>query len=225
MGIVKNVFAAVVISIAAVSGAGSSFAGEQGGSVKTASLTVPTQPVQVDRSGDLLVQAESSMVRLGNDAVSVLSDKTLKRDERISYFRKLISGTLDIKVLGKFMLGREWKRMDDAQKAAYLAVFKDFIVQTYATRLGGTQVSKFQVTKTRLSGNKDVLVYSRVSRPGNSPINAVWRLRERGDRFVILDLVVEGISMALTLRQEFTAILRKAGGVDGLIRTLKERSV
>jgi phospholipid transport system substrate-binding protein len=163
------------------------------------------------------------MSRLGNETVAALSEKGLSEDQRVEYFRTLITGNLDVNVLARFMIGDTWKTLSSDKRKAYLAVFGDFIVNSYATRLGAIEIKKFEIKNTKFSGmdRKDVLVKSRISRPGNKPINAVWRLRQRGDRFVILDLSVQGISVALTMRQEFSGILKKTGSIDGLIDTLK----
>jgi phospholipid transport system substrate-binding protein len=74
------------------------------------------------------------------------------------------------------------------------------------------------------SVKKDILIQSRGAQADSTkPIRADWRMRERDGRFRILDVSVEGVSMALMLRQEFDAVLRNQGGVDGLIKTLRDR--
>ncbi|MDP6786754.1 MAG: ABC transporter substrate-binding protein [Rhodospirillales bacterium] len=65
---------------------------------------------------------------------------------------------------------------------------------------------------------------SRVVQSHGAPLRADWRLTNRDGTFRILDLSMEGISMALTLRQEFSSVLRRKGGVDGLIAILREKT-
>ncbi|MDH5748474.1 MAG: ABC transporter substrate-binding protein [Rhodospirillales bacterium] len=214
---------AVIISLSVLVGPGTVSAGEEVADISTAALKIPPQK----SNGDVLQLAHSSMSRLGNETIAALSKKTLSKDERVEFYRKLITGNLDVKVLAKFMVGDAWKTMSSESHKAYLSVFNDFIVKTYATRLGGIEIEKFEIKETKFSGKdkKDVLVKSKISRPGDRSVDAVWRLRSRGDRFVILDLSVQGISVALTMRQEFVGIIQKTGSIDGLIDVLKKRVV
>lgn len=209
---------AAVIGIGGFGGlatAGSAQAGESTPAVKTVALTT--------NQGGVKQRALQSIDRVGRDTVAVLSDLTLTKAQRITNFRKILARDLDIPVLAKFMLGRHWKSASPEQRAAYTKVFSEFLLQTYSTRLGGSKVDSFEVLKTETAkGTKDIFVHSRVRRSGAAPLRAIWRVRPYGDEFRVVDLMVEGISMAITLRQEFAAILRR-DGIDGLIAMLQGR--
>ncbi|MGI9503029.1 MAG: MlaC/ttg2D family ABC transporter substrate-binding protein, partial [Geminicoccaceae bacterium] len=75
---------------------------------------------------------------------------------------------------------------------------------------------------TQSVGKRDVIVRSRVTPPSGPPLNVDWRLRHRDGRPVIIDLVVEGVSLLITQRSEFGSVLERVG-VDGLIRELRDR--
>lgn len=191
-------------------------AGEAATGVATAALTTG--------AGEVRQRAAEAMERLGREAVAVLSDSSLNNEQRAAFFHKILSRDLDIPVLAKFMLGRHWKRVTDEQRAAYTEVFREFILQTYSTRLGGAKIDSFQVIKVvKATNGKDIFVHSKVTRSGAGPVLAMWRIRPYGDQFRIVDLVIEGISMAITLRQEFSSILRKGNGIDDLIERLKAK--
>ena len=127
-------------------------------------------------------------------------------------------------LIGRFALGRHWNDAADEQRQTYLAVFSAFLVKTYSDRLGGVAIDDFRVIDAEVMKEKDILVHSEVIQGREPPVRAVWRLRERDGRFRILDLTVEGISLALLLRQEFASVLRSRGGVDGLIAMLREKT-
>jgi phospholipid transport system substrate-binding protein len=122
-------------------------------------------------------------------------------------------------------MGKHWRRASEAQRANYMKVFRNYVVHTYSARLGGAEVDKFSVINTKVIGKKDILVRSKIVNTNLEPLRADWRLRQRDGAYRILDLSVGGISMALTLRQEFGSILRRQGGVDNLIDILKKRNV
>ncbi|MDH5750360.1 MAG: ABC transporter substrate-binding protein [Rhodospirillales bacterium] len=220
-----SVVAVMLSMLATVFVSGSAQAGGPNEDVLTSALDGQAKKkTKTMTSGDL-DRASATMSRLGNHVVAELSAQNLKREERVEFYRDLVSGNLDTQVLARFMLGNNWQGLTGPQRTKYLAAFTDYLVHTYAIRLGGIEVNKFEIQSSTFSGKakQDILVNSKISSQRSKPIHAVWRLRPRGGKFVILDLVVEGVSMALTTRQEFSAILARTGNVDGLIKTLKER--
>ena len=168
--------------------------------------------------------AQRHIEKLGAEVLAVLKDTSVSKDRRIAYFRDLLARDLDIPLIARFVTGKHWKSASPEQRRSYLEVFTAFIVQTYSARLGGIEMSQFQVLETQPVGKRDILVRSRIVRSHGTPLRADWRLTDRNGTFRILDLSVEGISMALTLRQEFSSVLRRKGGVDGLIALLRKKT-
>jgi len=168
--------------------------------------------------------AEIQIEELGVEVQSALADTSKTKTEKEKYFGGLIARDLDIPLIARFAMGRYWKSATADQRKTYLDTFRKFIVQTYSTRLGGINVNRMEVVGAKTLGRKDVLVNSVVSSGGDKTLRAAWRVRRRADRYKILDLTVEGISLALTLRQEFASVLRKQGGVNGLISALRGRT-
>lgn len=169
--------------------------------------------------------AADHMRALGSEVVAMLSDGAQSKDEKTRHFSEILSRDLDIPLIGRFAMGRHWNSATEAQRAAYLDSFAKFVVQTYSERLGGIAIDQFAVVKTEPLKGKDFLVHSEVLQNGDpKPVRAAWRVRDYDGAYRILDLTVEGISLAVLLRQEFASVLRNSGGIDGLISMLKERS-
>ena len=164
------------------------------------------------------------MEKLAAEVIAGLTDETLPAERREDLFRGLLARDLDIPMIGKFVLGKHWRTASDDQRQDYFEAFTKYIVAIYAKRLGGIRVEQFEVIGAESLGRQDILVRSRVANGGKKTVRADWRVRERESTFRILDLSVEGISMALTLRQEFQSVLRRKDGLDGLISLLKQRS-
>ncbi len=162
--------------------------------------------------------------KLGAEVIAILEDSSVSKDQRVAYFRDLLARDLDIPLIARFVTGKHWKSATPEQRRSYLEVFTTFVVQTYSARLGGADVGQFQVLETQPVGKSDILVRSRIVQSHGAPLRADWRLTNRDGTFRILDLSVEGISLALTLRQEFSSVLRREGGVDGLIAILRKRT-
>ena len=134
----------------------------------------------------------------------------------------------DLTLLGRLVLGRFWRDANPRQRTMYLQLFRRYMVQTFAQRLrqyvgnDPDQGPVFEVVASRPVGNMDILVQSRVLPSGSQPLRVDWRLRERPDGPVVIDLVIEGISLLVTQRSEFAAVLERTG-VEGLLTELNAR--
>ena len=162
---------------------------------------------------------------LGAEAMAVLSDSSMTEENRQQHFREILARELDIPLLARFMLGRYWRDATPEARRAYEDAFGEYILVRYAALLGGArEIEGFDVVGAKPIENGDVLVETRIRRRGAKPINAGWRMRERDGRFVVIDLLVEGLSLAQTQRQEFASFLRSNGGrIEELVSVLKKK--
>ena len=163
---------------------------------------------------------------LGTEAMAVLADASMSPEIRQRHFREMLARELDIPLLARFMLGRYWKKATPEARQAYQDAFAEYILVRYASLLGGArEIQGFEVVGAKTIESGDVLVETRIRRGGAEPIATTWRMRKRDGRYVVIDLVVEGLSMVQTQRQEFASILRSNGGrVEGLISVLREKT-
>jgi phospholipid transport system substrate-binding protein len=170
--------------------------------------------------------AAAAVRRMAQEAMDVLSDSSLSAEQRAESLHRLLARSIDIPPIARFVLGRYWRGASERQRQAYVEAFSDYVLNVYTARIGGAAVvERFDVVKTQAHGTKDFLVYCIVTRASGEPVNVVWRLRQRDGRYRIIDLMVEGISMVQTQRQEFVSMMRTYDGdVDKLIATLKERT-
>ncbi len=165
-------------------------------------------------------EAAEFLSAMGTEALAVLGDQSGTLEEREARVRTLLNKSFDFKKIGRFVLGRAWRRASSEQKAEYLKLFTEFVLRTYTSRLGGYSGQSFKVVKTAPLGKRDVLVTTEIGRPGAPPLLCGWRVRGSEGNYKILDVMVEGISMIATQRSEFAALVRR-NGVDGLIETLR----
>ncbi len=172
--------------------------------------------------------AAEAVRRMAQEAMAVLSDTSLSAEQRAEGLRRLMAQAIDIPPIARFVLGRYWRAASERQREAYTEAYADYILNAYTAKIGGgggAAVERFDVVKTQAHGTKDFLVYCIVARTGGEPTRAIWRLRQRDGRYRIVDLMVEGISMVQTQRQEFVSMMRAYDGdVDKLIVMLKERT-
>lgn len=160
---------------------------------------------------------------LGNRAIETLQQNDLSMAQREQVFRRLLSEGFALDLIGRFAMGRHWRRATPSQRSDYTTLFSNYILKTYSKRLGGYAGETMAVTGTRDAGKRDVLVQTKINRPSGPPLDAGWRVRTIDGSLKIVDIMVEGISMALTQRQEFAAVISQRG-VDGLIVALRART-
>lgn len=169
-------------------------------------------------------QSKQLITWLGDQAIDTLSDRQLSLEDRERAFRTLLHKAFELNYIGRFVLGRGWRAATVEQRAEYLELFGEFIVKTYSQRLGGYAGETFTVTSAKKAGKKgDVIVKTRIGRPSGPPLDAGWRVREIDGAHKIIDVQVQGVSMAVTQRQDFASVTRKQG-VEGLLQILRART-
>lgn len=191
-------------------------------------LLVSLVPGRVARAGPSAAAAEEVVRRLVDQVWQLLAERGVEQVDNQDLHSVLDEGT-DLSLLGRLVLGRYWHQANSRQRTEYLHLFRRYMLQTFIQRLrqyAGTELghsgARFQIIASRPVGERDVLVQSRVAPPTSQPLRVDWRLRERPGEPVIIDLIVEGISLLVTQRSEFAAVLERSG-VDGLLAELRAR--
>jgi phospholipid transport system substrate-binding protein len=175
-------------------------------------------------AGDADPAASAFMQKLGNDAIHELTDPAVPAPERQARFRRLLDEHFDMPAISRFVLGRYWRTADEAQRAEFQKLFEDFIVGSYSARFSEYRGEAFAVVGSNAENGGTVLVHSKIDMPTSEDIRVDWRVRGRGGDFAIVDIIVEGVSMAVTQRSEFASVIQSRGGVDGLIEALRTKN-
>jgi phospholipid transport system substrate-binding protein len=163
---------------------------------------------------------------LSHTAIDSLSTGSLSESEREKRFRTLLSENFDVPSIARFVLGLYWPRATEAQRTEYLNLFEDFIVKAYAKRFADYSGDGFKTGNVTKVTNTDAVVSSLIrSSDAAPPARIDWRVRAEDSHYKIVDVMVEGISMSVTHRDEFAAVIRNNGGtVAGLIDALKKKT-
>jgi phospholipid transport system substrate-binding protein len=161
---------------------------------------------------------------LGHRAIEVLSQKASRR-VRQARFRELFQENFDEPVIARFVLGRYWRVATPAEQQEFQKLFEDYVVVAYAARLSDYGGEVFKVTGDQ-PDDTGFIVASEIVRPnGEPPLKIDWRLVTDDGALKIADVVVEGVSMAVTQRSEFTSVITRNGGsVAGLLQLMREKT-
>ncbi len=159
----------------------------------------------------------------GDRGIAVLADRSLSDEERRDQFHVFFSSRFAVDAISRFALGKHWNKANEQERAEYRRVFEDYIVAIYARRLGNYAGETLKIGAGRLETPQAAAVNSRILRSEGKPIDIVWRLRRRDGSWRIVDIVVEGVSLAITQRSEFNAVIRSSGGnIKGLLARLRK---
>jgi phospholipid transport system substrate-binding protein len=168
--------------------------------------------------------ASAFMQELGAKAIAELTDPAIPQPEREARFRRLLNEHFDMAAISRFVLGRYWRTASDAQRAEFQRLFEDFVVSAYSTRFSEYRGEAFRVAGSSNDDGNTTIVHSRIIMPSSENIRVDWRLRAAAGEFTVVDIIVEGVSMAVTQRAEFASVIQSRGGLDGLIEALRNRS-
>lgn len=163
---------------------------------------------------------------LAERAVDELTEAGIDEEEKERRFRRLMVEGFDIPAIGRFVLGRYWRRASEVEHAAFLAAFEDIIVYRFLPLFSDYSGETLHVGAIRpFSDNPDLFsVTSEVMRSEGEPVQVEWRIRRAGEDYKILDIVAEGVSYAVTLRAEYGAVLKQhRGSVSALTDVLREK--
>ncbi|TMJ56239.1 MAG: ABC transporter substrate-binding protein [Alphaproteobacteria bacterium] len=161
---------------------------------------------------------------LGNRALEVLG-KNATPAQRAARFQELFRADFDVPGIARFVLGRYWKTATPEQQEESVKLFEDYIALVYSAQLAAYSGETLKVTGSR-PGPEGAIVASEIVRPtGAPPVKVEWHLTDRSGSYKINDVSVDGISMAVTQRSEFAAVIQRSGGqVQGLITQLREKT-
>ncbi len=159
---------------------------------------------------------------LGNEAVTLLAAaKTRAPEARKAALRDLIHRGFNLALTSQFVLGKYWTRATPKQRAEFQDLFTEYLLNSYARHLAFYQAETLSIVASHPVGHKDVLVETSVQgRDGAA--NPVWRVRAQQGRYKIIDVSIDGVSLALTQRREFAAVVNRHG-LDGLLDMLREK--
>ena len=167
--------------------------------------------------------AEAFIGMLGAAAIEQLTDASIGDDERKRRFRKLFNENFDRDRIARFVLGRHWRGASPEERREFLDLFETFVVEAYASRFKEYAHQTFEVLDSRPK-KKDIWIDSRLVRAHGPAATVSWRLRATDDSYRVIDVVIEGISMAITQRDEFNAVISSNGNtVGGLNAALRKK--
>lgn len=176
-------------------------------------------PVQAAPSPDA---ARDLIQTVGAQVLDILKQK-ISHQEKFDRLVSLLDGSIDLDLVARLILARHWRAANEAQQAEYLKLFRAYALDSLASKLHIYNGQEFEITDSKGAGKKDALVRTLIYSPDRPPLHVDWRIREReeGD-LIAIDVIVENVSLIVTQRSEFGAVVERSG-IDGLLNELRRR--
>ena len=167
------------------------------------------------------------MTEMGDHVLKIINDKQTPEAQRKQEFKQVVDTAFDVPKIARFVLGHYWLTASDDEKQQFTKSFETYMIQVYWSRFNSYNGESFKVTGSQDGGSGNVQVMTDILRPGSgqAPVKVTWSLTKTGDTYKIRDAGLEGVSQALTYRDEFASILERGGGkVSALTDQLNERT-
>ncbi len=170
-------------------------------------------------------QAKAFVEKVTQEGLVDIINSNVSQQEKDRRFEKLFNEALDLKFIGQFVLGRYWRTATPEQKKEFIEVYRQLNVKTWSKRFDEFRGKKFIFNGTSPSSSANqIFVNSSVPMDQGNPASVVWRVKQSGNSFKIVDIIIENVSLAITARNEYTAFIKKSpNGIDGLIKDLKAK--
>jgi len=166
--------------------------------------------------------ARNLIQTVGGKVLDILK-KDIAQQEKFEQLVTLLDQSIDLDLVARLILARHWRRADEAQQAEYLKLFRAYALDSLASKLHIYKGQEFEITDSQAAGKKDAVVRTLIMSPGRPPLHVDWRIRERqGGELIAIDVIVESVSLIVTQRSEFGAVVER-NGIDGLLEELRRR--
>ena len=170
------------------------------------------------------LEPEEFVQSVVNQASSILT-KNYTKEQKIEKLKSIAEEAVDIKGIGYYSLGAHRKNLSDDKKKEYLAVFESYFLKSFSSRLSEYTDPKIRVDSEKKLNEKYTIVSSVLLATEEKPeVKINWRIVTKNpDKPLIIDVVIEGVSLAKVQKEEFNSIIQSNdGAINALIASLKE---
>lgn len=166
-------------------------------------------------------QAEAFVRQVVEEAIAIVRTATAQ-EPRVEQMLALLRRRAAVPQIARFTAGLAWRSMSPAQQDAFVDAFETHAARAYTGVIGDYAGQTVEVTGSLDAGRRGVLVQSVVGAPGQPATRVDWLVSDREGAPQIVDVVAEGVSLSISQREEFAAMLERRGGdIDRFIADLK----
>jgi|GEM_PF-1637554 len=160
-------------------------------------------------------------------AINDLTDATIPRDVRLERLQTMMAEKFAGKSIATWVLGRHLKRASESQRERYMTTYARLMTESYVDRFTRYNGESLEIVRAEQISDTESVVKTIMQRPGGfESVKIDWRLRDHEGKWLVLDILVEGVSMAQAQRSEFASTMRRLGGdMDAFLDELEQRAL
>jgi len=171
------------------------------------------------------LEPEEFVQSVVNKASLILTKDNFTKEQKIEKLKSIAKEAVDIQGIGYYSLGAHRKNLSDDQKKEYLDVFEKYFLKSFASRLAEYTDPKIHVDSQKKLNEKYTMVSSVLMATQEKPeVKINWRIVTKNpDKPLIIDVVIEGVSLAKVQKEEFNSIIQNNdGNINALLASLEE---
>jgi phospholipid transport system substrate-binding protein len=165
--------------------------------------------------------AEAFVLKLSNEAKVIFNDKALGKGDRLKKLNELSLRYLDLDALASYTLGDYREKISAQEKEVFNKLFKEYFIKNMSSKLNDFSDQELKVTASKQINENNIIVQTKIfSKKEAHEINVDWRIFSKDNKLLARDLVVEGLSLARTQKEEFASIIASKG-FAGIVSALE----
>ena len=165
--------------------------------------------------------AEAFVLKLTDEAKIIFNDKSLNKDSRLKKLNDLSSKYLDLDALASYTLGDYREKATNSERENFNKLFREYFIKNMSSKLNDFADQDLKIIDSKKINDNNIIVSTKVfSKKDAQEIAVEWRIYIKDSKLLARDLVVEGLSLARTQKEEFSSIIASKGFV-GIITALE----
>ena len=165
--------------------------------------------------------AEAFVLKLTDEAKIIFNDKSLNKDSRLKKLNDLSSKYLDLDALASYTLGDYREKATNSERENFNKLFREYFIKNMSSKLNDFADQDLKVINSKKINENNIIVSTKIfSKKDAQEIAVEWRIFTKDSKLLARDLVVEGLSLARTQKEEFSSIIASKGFV-GVISALE----
>ena len=191
----------------------------------TALFAIFCLSINVAKADVNAAEAEKFVKKMTDEGIEQIINANVSQEEKQKRFKKLFNDALDLDFIGKYVLGRYWRTATADQKTNFINTYRELNTKVWSERFDEFKGRTFEFKGTTPSNSEgQIFVNTVVPMDQGEPASVVWRVKQDGDKFKVIDIIIEKVSLTMANRNEYTAFIKNNGNsIDALIANLKSK--
>jgi phospholipid transport system substrate-binding protein len=169
-----------------------------------------------------ILEVKTFVEEMGNKIINIAKEKNTSEAKIREKIINEIDIVIDSEWIAKFVLGKNYKNLNDQQKKQFISLYRDFMINTYGPKFKNYNGKKFTVNEVVKQNNFYIAKAEFLPKDSDTAILTDFRVRKKDGKLYILDFIAEGISLIETQRSEFNATI-DSQGIEPFLKNLEEK--